>query len=81
MATLVRQAVETGEYASSSEVIRDALRDWNHKRRLREQGVDELRQVWQQARDDPRPAVAAEEVLDRLERKYQAMVNASAPRR
>lgn len=81
MATLVRQAVETGEYASSSEVIRDALRDWNHKRRLREQGVDELRQVWQQARDDPRPAVAAEEVLDRLERKYQAMVDASAPRR
>lgn len=81
MATLVRQAVETGEYASSSEVIRDALRDWNHKRRLREQGVDELRHVWQQARDDPRPAVAAEEVLDRLERKYQAMVNASAPRR
>lgn len=81
MVTLVRQAVEKGEYASSSEVIRDALRDWNHKRRLREQGVDELRQVWQQARDDPRPAVAAEEVLDRLERKYQAMVNASAPRR
>ena len=81
MATLVRQAVETGEYASSSEVIRDALRDWNHKRLLRQQGVDELRQVWQQARDDARPAVAAEEVLDRLERKYQAMVNASAPRR
>lgn len=81
MASLVRQAVETGEYASSSEVIRDALRDWTHKRVLRQQGIDELRQVWQQARDDPRPAVAAEEVLDRLERKYQAMVNASTPRR
>jgi antitoxin ParD1/3/4 len=80
MATLVRQAVETGEYASSSEVIQDALRDWNHKRLLRQQGVDELRQVWQQARDDSRPAVAADEVLDRLERKYQAMVNTPAPR-
>ena len=30
MAAQLRQAVETGEYASSSEVIRDALRDWTH---------------------------------------------------
>jgi antitoxin ParD1/3/4 len=28
MAALLRDAVATGEYASSSEVIRDALRDW-----------------------------------------------------
>ena len=27
MATLVRKAVETGDYASSSEVIREALRE------------------------------------------------------
>jgi antitoxin ParD1/3/4 len=81
MAALVRQAVEAGEYASNSEVIRDALRDWTHKRLLQQQGVDELRQVWQQALNDPRPAVAADEVLDRLERKYQSMVNAAAPQR
>lgn len=79
MAALVRQAVEAGEYASSSEVIRDALRDWNQKRLLRQQGVDELRQIWLQAVNDPRPAVAPDEVLDRLERKYQAMVNGMAP--
>jgi antitoxin ParD1/3/4 len=80
MAALVRQAVEAGEYASSSEVIRDALRDWNHKRLLRQQGVDELRQVWQQAMNDPRPAVSSDDVLDRLERKYQAMANGTVPR-
>ena len=28
MATIVRQAVESGDYASASEVIRDALREW-----------------------------------------------------
>ena len=28
MVSLVRNAVATGEYVSSSEVIRDALRDW-----------------------------------------------------
>jgi putative addiction module CopG family antidote len=43
MVAVVRQAVETGEYASSSEVVRDALRDWTQKRSLRQQGIDELR--------------------------------------
>lgn len=38
MVPIVRNAVATGEYASSSEVIRDVLRDWTHKRTLRQQG-------------------------------------------
>ncbi len=32
MAALVRDAVETGDYASVSEVVREALRDWKSKR-------------------------------------------------
>ena len=35
MATLVRNAVETGDYASSSEVIREALREWKARRAAR----------------------------------------------
>lgn len=77
MAALVRSAVATGEYASSSEVIRDALRDWKHKRSLRQQGVAELRQLWQEALSDRKPGVAADEVLDRLERKYEGLVEAA----
>ncbi|MFZ5930961.1 MAG: type II toxin-antitoxin system ParD family antitoxin [Pseudomonadota bacterium] len=46
MASLVRQAVDSGEYASNSEVIRDALRDWKLKRTLREQQIEELRDLW-----------------------------------
>ena len=56
MVALVRQAVEAGEYASSSEVVRDALRDWTHRRDLRQQGIEELRKVWQQAMEDNSPA-------------------------
>jgi len=37
MAQAVRGAVQTGEYASSSEIIREALGDWRHKRALQEQ--------------------------------------------
>ena len=79
MVALVRGAVATGEYASSSEVVRDALRDWTHKRRLRQQGIADLRRVWQEALSDTSPGIAAEEVLDRLERKYQAIADASGP--
>jgi antitoxin ParD1/3/4 len=75
MVAVLRQAVDTGEYASSSEVVRDALRDWTQKRNLRQQGVEELRQVWQQAIENRKPGVPVEDVLDRLEQKYQAMAD------
>jgi antitoxin ParD1/3/4 len=77
MVALVRQAVETGEYASSSEVVRDALHDWTQKRSLRQQGIDELRQVWRQAMEDKTPGVPVNEVLNRLERKYQTLADAA----
>ncbi|HET9088104.1 MAG TPA: type II toxin-antitoxin system ParD family antitoxin [Acidobacteriaceae bacterium] len=77
MVALVRHAVDTGEYASSSEVVRDALRDWKEKRSLRQEGIKELRKVWRQARQDSTPGVSPGKVLDRLERKYQALVDAT----
>ena len=74
MVAVVRQAVDTGEYASSSEVVRDALRDWTQKRNMRQQqGIDELRQVWRQAMDDKSPGIPVKEVLNRLERRYRAL--------
>ena len=65
MVAIVRSAVATDEYASTSEVIRDARRDWTHKRSLRQQGVAELRELWQKALSDKSPGVPADEVLDR----------------
>lgn len=47
MAAAVRQCVESGEYASSSEVIREALRDWKLKRSLQQNELTELRNLWQ----------------------------------
>ncbi len=51
MAVVVRDAVAQGDYASSSEVVREALRDWKLKRRLQEQELNELRTLWQQGLD------------------------------
>jgi len=43
LAAQVRSAVEAGEYASSSEVVRAALRDWTHKRALQLQELAALK--------------------------------------
>lgn len=43
MAVLVKGAVEEGDYASSSEVIREALRDWKVKRELQLQKIAALK--------------------------------------
>lgn len=77
MVHIVRGAVATGEYASSSEVIRDALRDWTYKRNLRQQGVTELRRVWQEAVNNKTPGISSDDVLDRLERRYQAIADST----
>ncbi len=43
MAALIRTAVEGGDYASSSEVMREALRDWKTKRALQLQELVSLK--------------------------------------
>lgn len=39
MAAVIKDAVDSGDYASSSEVVREALRDWKTKRAIQ---LDEL---------------------------------------
>jgi antitoxin ParD1/3/4 len=48
MVTLVRKAVETGDYSSSSEVIREALREWKARRAARSEAVSGLRRLWEE---------------------------------
>ncbi len=43
MAALVKGAVSGGQYASASEIIREALRDWEVKTELRRRQLEELR--------------------------------------
>ena len=39
-------AVEASDYATTSQILREALREWQFKRRLRQEDVDRLRQLW-----------------------------------
>jgi antitoxin ParD1/3/4 len=43
---ILKNAVNAGEYASTSEIIREALRDWELKQQLRRDDISRLRQAW-----------------------------------
>lgn len=45
-AAAIRAAVESGEYATTSEAIRDAVRDWQMQRDLRQEEIARLRKLW-----------------------------------
>ena len=65
MAAMLREVVGSGEYASSSEVMREALREWKFRRGQREQAVEELRKLVQEGIDSG-PAEDGETVFQRL---------------
>jgi len=49
MATL-REAVDAGEYATTSEIVREAVRDWQLKRKLQREDIGTLRRLWDEGK-------------------------------
>lgn len=45
---IAKEAVESGEYASTSEVVREALREWSLRKPLRQAEIERLRKAWQE---------------------------------
>ncbi|MEX0735138.1 MAG: type II toxin-antitoxin system ParD family antitoxin [Steroidobacteraceae bacterium] len=54
MLDLVKQAVRSGNYATTSEVIREALREWKGRRETREETIAEVRRLVQEGLDSGR---------------------------
>ncbi|QMV17631.1 type II toxin-antitoxin system ParD family antitoxin [Granulicella sp. 5B5] len=46
----LKDAVETGEYATTSEVVREALREWQWGRELRMKEIEWLRKAWDEGK-------------------------------
>ena len=74
MAAFVRDAVESGEYASSSEVIREALRDWKQKRLLQLHDLDQLRHFWQEGIDSGPGRYANMEAIKQEARRRNSQI-------
>jgi antitoxin ParD1/3/4 len=66
---MLKDAVESGEYTSTSEVVRDALRLWKTRRAALERDVEDLRRLWLEGLASG-PATDGETVFKRLRDKY-----------
>lgn len=57
MLETVKDAVSSGQYASASEVVREALREWELRQGLRRAEIERLRRAWEEglASGEPRP--------------------------
>ncbi len=70
----VKKAVASGEYASASEVVREALREWNQRKPLREAEIERLRSAWQEglASGAPEP-LDMDDIRRKAEKKLEML--------
>lgn len=66
----VRESVAAGEYASTSEVLRDALRLWQRQRQEDAERLDAIRTRIRRSLDDPRPSLTLDQVDTYLEELF-----------
>ncbi|MCP5400500.1 MAG: type II toxin-antitoxin system ParD family antitoxin [Sphingomonas sp.] len=69
LAETLRQTVAGGEYASTSEVVREALRDWTRNRDTERRELEALRAVIKAGLESG-PAIPADQVFAELRARY-----------
>lgn len=73
----IKAAVEAGDYANTSEAVRDAVRQWQRSRAVIVMNDDELRRMVEDARASGEP-VGGKTALASLRSKYEAMARRNA---
>jgi antitoxin ParD1/3/4 len=74
MASFVRSAVNAGEYASTSEAIREAVREWKERKDLLGYTVEELRELVQEGIDSGlSELLTMEDVKAEARRRFEAL--------
>ncbi len=69
MAETLRRTVAGGEYASTSEVVREALREWTRARDAERRDLDALRAAIRAGLDSG-PGIPADQVFAELRARY-----------
>jgi len=76
LASEVDDAVSTGDYASTSEVIRDALRLWRRNRDADRAETVRLRRLWEEGLASGEPQEVTEEWFEDIKRRGMARLAA-----
>jgi antitoxin ParD1/3/4 len=71
LASTVREAISSGQYASASELMREALREWQQRRIERERAITELRRLWDEGIESG-SSIPGKEAFETLLRKYES---------
>ena len=61
MKRVLEERVASGQFASASELMREAFRNWQQKQDEHEERMALIRARIQKSIDDPRPSISAEE--------------------
>lgn len=69
IARVIRSKVESGMYASNSEVVREAMRSWMEAEARRGERLDVIRAKIAAADADPRASLSDDEVAAHFERR------------
>ena len=62
MLRAIRESVESGEYASASEAMRDAVRVWQRQRLEDAERLEAIRARIRRSIDDPQPSMTRKQV-------------------
>ncbi len=72
MVRLIRESVASGEYASTSEALRDAVRTWHRQRLENAERLELLRARVRRSVEDPRPSLTEAEADAQLEALFSS---------
>ena len=70
MVNAIKARVDAGAYASTSEVLRDAMRLWMRQEAEFEERISSIRARVQESLDDKRPNLTSSQMRDRLDALY-----------
>jgi antitoxin ParD1/3/4 len=76
---LLQEAVASGRYATSSEVVREALRDWSHYEKAKSQALTSLKELIQEGIDSgPGRFSSVEEIIAEAKGRHKDLLKKSA---
>ncbi|MEM5585238.1 type II toxin-antitoxin system ParD family antitoxin [Roseibium sp. AS2] len=70
MLEAIKAQVAAGNFSSTSEVLREAMRLWMRQEKEHEERMDAIRARIQHSLNDPRPNLTGKQVSKRLEALY-----------
>jgi antitoxin ParD1/3/4 len=78
MKRVLEERVASGQFASASELMREAFRTWKQQQDEHEERLASIRARIDRSMNDPKPSIPAEDVFDRLRKMHAKNLKAAS---